>query len=88
MSRELKKKKGGGGSDQRLDIADFTVFTFTAENRQSKGNYFHCFISRLHAFKLRMNITACTAAHAELILKPYVISHRFSAFMLKAMKIR
>lgn len=38
--------------------------------------------------KLRMNITACKAAHAQLILKPFVISQRYSAFTLIAMKIR
>lgn len=36
---------------------------------------------------LRLNI-AYTAAHTELILKPFVISHLLSAFLLKAMIIR
>lgn len=61
-----------------------------SQHKIAKENYFQAAVLfRGYALsKLRMNITACTAAHAELILKPYVISHRFSAFTLKAMKIR
>lgn len=87
MLREPKKKGGRGGSDQRLDIGpQFSL----SQKKIAKENYFHtAVLFRGYTLSnLRINITAYTAAHAELILKPYIISHHFSDSMLKAMKIR
>lgn len=80
VSREPKKKKGGEGAlkDWILQTSLFSL----SQQKIAKENYFHATVLfRGYALsELRMNITACTAAHAELKLKPFVISHRFGAF--------
>lgn len=81
--RSVLREPKTGGSDQRLDIAD--DFDFRSRKSSKK------IISMMPFYfevTLRMNITAYTAAHTELILKPFVISHVFSAFTCKAMKIQ
>lgn len=87
VSHELKKKKEEGAiRDWILQTSRFSL----SHQKIAKENDFHAAVLfRGYVLsKLRMNITACTAAHAELILKPFVISRRFSTFVLKAMKIR
>lgn len=80
MCRASPKKgvEEGALKDWILQTSLFSL----SQQKIAKENDFHAAVLfRGYALsELRMNITACTAAHAELKLKPFVISHRFSAF--------
>lgn len=80
MCRASPKKRG---EERALKdwILQTSLFSLSQQKIAKENDFHAAVLFRGYALsELRMNITACTAAHAELKLKPFVISHRFGAF--------
>lgn len=74
-------KKGGEEGALKDWILQTSLFSLSQQKIAKENDFHAAVLFRGYALsELRMNITACTAAHAELKLKPFVISHRFSVF--------